>query len=206
MEFADKYALLALEINLIDTPAPVWRQLIVRTGTSMRELHHMIQAIMPWTTSHLYEFTFLKNSSAEEIRIADSELWDDDLPRENDDRLFYVEDLFKAIGDKALYTYDIGDYWVHQITLVGVHNDPFIFPVVPCIVDGEGQCPPEDCGGIHGYSDLLTMIADKTHPEYSSTMEWLSGVGWKKGKIKIEKLQGMLNNYKSSMWRQYMFR
>lgn len=204
MAFTDKYPLLLLHVNLDGTPFPVWRRLIVRTGTSMRELHHMIQAIMPWATSHLYEFTFVKKSSPEEIRIADSELWEEDLPVENDDRLFYVEDVFKAIGDHAIYTYDIGDYWVHKISLVGIHHDPFLYPVVPCIVGGEGQCPPEDCGGIHGYRDLLEIISNKHHPEYSSMLEWLSGMRWKKGKMKIEKLQGLLNNYKTPMWQQYM--
>ena len=199
MKLIDKYPLLRLEVKLVDSPRPVWRHLTLRAGTSMRDLHHIIQAIMPWTTSHLYEFTYTHKSSMQEIRIADTDLWDNDLPRENDDRLFYVEDVFIEIGNKVTYIYDIGDYWIHQITLMDIENDPFLYPVIPYITAGEGQCPPEDSGGIDGYKDILRIISDKEDPEYSSTWEWLSGMRWKPGKFNPAKLQGLLNKYKATM-------
>lgn len=34
-------------------------------------------------------------------------------------------------------------------------------------------CPPEDCGGLHGYQNLLKVLSDKKHKEYEDTVEWL---------------------------------
>lgn len=34
--------------------------------------------------------------------------------------------------------------------------------------------PPENCGGVWGYQDLLKTISDPDNDEYESTMEWLS--------------------------------
>ncbi|MBE9592266.1 MAG: plasmid pRiA4b ORF-3 family protein, partial [Proteobacteria bacterium] len=36
-------------------------------------------------------------------------------------------------------------------------------------------CPPEDCGGIWGYAELLEIINNPEHEEYEEMMEWLGG-------------------------------
>jgi hypothetical protein len=35
--------------------------------------------------------------------------------------------------------------------------------------------PPEDCGGVGGYEDLMAVMRDPTHEEYESTRRWLGG-------------------------------
>jgi hypothetical protein len=40
-------------------------------------------------------------------------------------------------------------------------------------LDGAGICPPEDCGGAHGYAQMLEVLKDPDHDEYESTVEWL---------------------------------
>jgi hypothetical protein len=45
----------------------------------------------------------------------------------------------------------------------------------PCCVAGEGRCPPEDCGGVHGYAEFLRVIADPDHEEHESTLERAGG-------------------------------
>ena len=37
------------------------------------------------------------------------------------------------------------------------------------------NCPPEDCGGVWGYEDLLEIIKNPGHEEYEEYMEWLGG-------------------------------
>lgn len=39
---------------------------------------------------------------------------------------------------------------------------------------GAGACPPEDCGGIGGYEDLLAALRDPKHEQHDETVE---GVG-----------------------------
>lgn len=43
----------------------------------------------------------------------------------------------------------------------------------PVCIDGGRRCPPEDCGGPHGYEDLLEIIKNPEHEEYDSMIEWL---------------------------------
>lgn len=43
----------------------------------------------------------------------------------------------------------------------------------PHCVACEGRCPPEECGGVHGYEELLQVIADPDHEEHESTLQWI---------------------------------
>jgi hypothetical protein len=42
----------------------------------------------------------------------------------------------------------------------------------PILIDAEGRCPPEDCGGPWGYADLLEVLADPTHERHAEMAEW----------------------------------
>ena len=46
------------------------------------------------------------------------------------------------------------------------------FLMVPFIA-GERDCPPEDCGGIPGFYEMLEARADPAHPDHSEISEWL---------------------------------
>ena len=46
-------------------------------------------------------------------------------------------------------------------------------PVTAVCLAGSRACPPEDCGGIWGYAELLKALKNKKHPEHRSMKEWL---------------------------------
>ena len=46
----------------------------------------------------------------------------------------------------------------------------------PSLITGKRACPPEDCGGVHGYLRLLEDLADPRHEEHLELREW-AGAG-----------------------------
>jgi len=70
------------------------------------------------------------------------------------------------------YDYDFGDNWEH-IVAVEKTFAPVAGQTYPACVDGKRNCPPEDCGGVWGYAELLEILADPAHPEREERLEWL---------------------------------
>jgi hypothetical protein len=74
--------------------------------------------------------------------------------------------------DKIRYTYDFGDDWVHDIMVEKVlDRDPSA--AYPRCTGGKRAAPPDDCGGIWGYAELLEVLADPAHPEHEEQLQWL---------------------------------
>ena len=46
----------------------------------------------------------------------------------------------------------------------------------PVCLTGQMNSPPEDCGGVWGYSNMLEILKQPDHEEYESYIEWLGGV------------------------------
>ncbi len=40
------------------------------------------------------------------------------------------------------------------------------------MLDGDRSCPPEDCGGGTGYANVVDILLDPTHEDFSETREW----------------------------------
>ena len=80
-------------------------------------------------------------------------------------------ELIGTVGARLLYEYDFGDGWQHELLLeeVLLGDEPFR----QVCVAGSRNCPPEDCGGPHGFSELLKVLRDATHPEHDDIREWV---------------------------------
>ncbi|MBN2685657.1 MAG: hypothetical protein JXR40_10285, partial [Pontiellaceae bacterium] len=42
-------------------------------------------------------------------------------------------------------------------------------------VKGKGACPPEDCGGLWGYYNLLEILGDPEDEEHEGMLDWAGG-------------------------------
>ena len=81
-------------------------------------------------------------------------------------------DVLRRAGAKVIYTYDLGDSWEHAIVLEKrLPVDPNT--KYPLCMDGQLACPPEDCGGIPGFYDLVEAIADLNHEQHQELKDWL---------------------------------
>ena len=72
------------------------------------------------------------------------------------------------------YQYDGGDCWMHNVFVEDVLA-PEPEQCYPVCLEGKRACPPEDCGGIPGFYDLLEALADKKHPDHEHLTEWVGG-------------------------------
>lgn len=43
-----------VHVGLVDIAPEIWRRLLVPLDTTLAELHHILQAAMGWTDSHLH--------------------------------------------------------------------------------------------------------------------------------------------------------
>ncbi|MCK9421831.1 MAG: plasmid pRiA4b ORF-3 family protein [Bacteroidales bacterium] len=84
-------------------------------------------------------------------------------------RLITIRKVLNIDNPTLSYTYDIGDNWVHTIALEQVL--PEMKTQRKCI-GGERRCPPEDCGGIPGYQNILKTLKK---PAQRNTGRWQHG-------------------------------
>ena len=158
--------ILTFHIKLVGTDPMVTRTFMASSEITMYELHHTIQVVMGWKNYHLYQF------EVDNAVIADRRLWDEDeMGPITDVKEVSVGDVFTELGTTAAYEYDFGDGWMHHLELVDRSNRP-TKEGLPIVISGDNACPPEDCGGIHGYKDLIDILKDPNHPEHREYKVW----------------------------------
>ena len=159
-------------ITLRGIEPAVWRRIAVPAKYSFWDLHVAIQDAMGWLDYHLHAFRIQdpKTGAVAQIGIPDDSFEDVD-PFLAGWKVPIVE-YFREPGTSAEYEYDFGDGWEHEIVLEQV-TDRIPRKRYPKCLDGARACPPEDCGGVPGYQELLEVLGDRTHEEYASMVEWL---------------------------------
>jgi hypothetical protein len=141
---------------------PVWRRLQLSVDTRLDHLHDIIVAAFGWENYHMHVFT----SGPEEFGEPDPELGF------TDERRVSLGQLIGEIGDRLRYTYDFGDDWEHEIVVEDL-RDPDPDTHYPVLIAAKGACPPEDCGGPWGYTNLKQVLADPSHEQHQEMLDWL---------------------------------
>jgi len=158
--------ILTLKVVLDESDPPIWRRFQVLDDVTLGDLHYTLQIVMGWTNSHLHAFEI---GGKEYGMKLDDEY--DEMPM-LDEEEFELRDLLEKKGKKFRYVYDFGDYWVHAV-IVEDKSEPEANVLYPICIEGERSCPPEDCGRMQGYYEILEILKDPTHEEYESYLEWL---------------------------------
>lgn len=158
-----------LKITLKWSKPPIWRRVVVRADMPLHRLHGLIQIVMGWTNSHLHQFnvgrTFYGKPDPEFADMGSETL---------NEKRYTVADLAPVAKKKFIYEYDFGDGWQHEVKVEKVLPLDAAFKHPVCLA-GANACPPEDCGGIGGYYNLLEILADPKHPEHADMKEWIGG-------------------------------
>jgi hypothetical protein len=161
--------ILQFKVTLLGADPPIWRRIQVLPST-LGDLHLAIQAAMGWDDSHLFEFIIGRRRFTD--LGPEGSPWDDDVEDAFATPLwdFIPENKRKKLQFR--YVYDFGDEWEHEVLLEGrLEAEPK--QRYPLCLEGEGACPPEDCGGLWGYYDLLEARNDPKSEQHDYYQEWL---------------------------------
>jgi hypothetical protein len=153
-----------LKVTLKGSTPPIWRRLQVKDNIRLGDLSVVVQCAMGWDGGHLHQFIHQGQYFGEPS--------DDDCDSVTDEDKVRLSDLHLRAKSKFVYEYDFGDDWMHDIVVEKT------LPVekgvdYPRCIAGKLACPPEDCGGIWGFYNMLQAVADPKHAEHEDYKEWL---------------------------------
>ncbi len=144
----------------------LWRRLLVRSESTLADLHWVFQIAFGWTDFHLHRFR---------IRKKDYAIPRHGLAEGHDARRVRLADLAFRPNERFLYEYDFGDLWQLEVR---IEQDIPIMPnrTYPVCIGGRWGGPPEDCGGPERFLDqrdaapwrvqeLLGEILDAIHQQ-----------------------------------------
>jgi len=155
-----------LRVTLDEIEPPIYRRLLVPAEMRLDELSQVLLDAMGWEGGHLHRF--LQGA----LSYSNTEF---ELEEAEDESKYSLGEIVSKEDDKFEFEYDFGDGWVHKVVVEqlcptedGVHY--------PVCLDGARACPPEDCGGVGGYDELVAAMAEPRHPRRK---EWLESLGGK---------------------------
>ncbi|MHC4931419.1 MAG: plasmid pRiA4b ORF-3 family protein [Planctomycetota bacterium] len=153
-----------LRVQLMEIEPAIFRVLVVDPNVTLGDLHAILQTAMGWKAYHMHEFR------VRGVRYSDSD-WALENPAVLDEWEVTLKDVAGRKGVSLEYLYDFGDDWLHNITIEAVV--PVRARSTPFCEEGARSCPPEDCGGVFGYYELLDALEDPTHERHEEFREWI---------------------------------
>lgn len=158
-----------VRIKLNNTDLKIWREVKVPSNITLQTLAELLLEVMGWMMEHLYQFRFKGEYYCSKEQMEDSFF----PSRDKDFSKVTLSDLLMEKGVRMKLEYDYGDSWEHDVWVKGIREyDKGEKPSIT-FVTGHGECPPEDCGGVWGYADLLGLTRKKKlTAEERENLEW----------------------------------
>lgn len=157
-----------IKVTLLGARPPIWRRLLVPANLTFEDLHDVLQLAMEWQECHMHDFRVGQRRFG--TPDPDEKLMG--LPDTANERTARLSSVLGRVGAKAVYTYDFGDGWEHAIVVEKI-LPPDAEQAYPMCVGGKRHAPPEDCGGVPGFYNMLEAIGDPEHDEYEEMRDWL---------------------------------
>jgi hypothetical protein len=155
----------ALRLTVASIQPRIWRRLLVRETMWLSRLHGAIQGLFGWYDYQSHVFFVGEKRYGNPI--------DHDGVVIEDDRDVTLADVRLSEHDRAAYDYLFAEGWHVDIRLekTAAAEKGAVYP--RCVA-GERAGPPEDCGGIEAYKDMLYCLK---HPETDLGREWREWLG-----------------------------
>ena len=167
---------LHLRIKLNGTDFKIWRELKVPSNICLEALAEVLLDVMGWEREHLYQFAigndiYETHYAYEEMKEEFGLGWGRHV--RHDMSKLTLGDLNLEKSERIRFEYDLGDSWHHDVWIKGEREyKKGERPAIVC-VKGQGACPPEDCGGIWGYSELIELTQKKRlTKDEKEQLEW----------------------------------
>jgi hypothetical protein len=144
-----------LRIYLREISPAIWRRLLVRSDSTIADLHYTVQIAMGWTDFHLHQFV-IHGKRYGVSRLGCTGFRDD--PQQ-----VHLGDLHCHLRERFLYEYDFGDRWQHEIRLEQILPlDPK--HMYPRCIGGARKAPPGRLwrtGGLLGAQAALFRVVHR---------------------------------------------
>lgn len=154
-----------LHLSVLGTTPLVWRRLVVRESMWLSRLHDSIQVLFDWFDYQTHAFNL------DDLRFGNP-LKRDALTIE-DDRDVTLADLDLEHRERFTYGYHFGEGWQVQAR-VEKTDTVQKGATYPLCTAGERAGPPEDCGGLEAFHDMLACIKE---PHTELGREWIEWLG-----------------------------
>ena len=166
-----------IRIKLNNAPVPIWRELVVPSNITLELLAYVLINAMGWKHEHLYQFVGKNNlyyvNSRQMKEETDSFMAFFARAQYKNSEKTTLEMVLQPKGERLKFEYDFGDSWTHDLWVKGARDYASGEEPVIKLLKAHGACPPEDCGGVWGYAELLELNKKKRKSaEDKERLEW----------------------------------
>ena len=134
-----------LRVWIREISPQIWRRLLVRSDSTIAQLHDTLQIAFGWTDEHLHQF-LIRGKPYGIGRSGGISFGD------NQHQIRLCDFHFRT-RERWVYEYDLTNWWQHEIRLEQVLPlDPA--KCYPVCLAGKRRAPIEDCGGPWAFMEL----------------------------------------------------
>lgn len=134
-----------LKVWILGISPMVWRRVLVRSDSTIADLHYTIQIAIGWSDTHLNQFHIHGKDFG--VHHVGGICFSD-----NPEQVLLSSFEFR-LRERFTYEYDFGDDWIHEIRVENLLEfDPK--KTYPICTGGKNAAPLEDCGGVLAYMEI----------------------------------------------------
>jgi hypothetical protein len=166
-----------IRIKLNDAPVNIWRELVVPSNITLELLAYVLIQAMGWEHEHLYQFIGKGNVyyvNTQQLKEQENSFFGflSRSEHRNSEKTS-LEMALQPKGKRMKFEYDFGDSWNHDLWVKAARDYAADEEPVIKLLKGQGACPPEDCGGIWGYAELLELrLKKRKSADDKERLEW----------------------------------